>query len=361
MDFPPLSLVFIAGIGAAVFGAAGILGIPRKHESHYLMLALLLLVAIGMLPPAILSATEMNQIPIWIAPFVASQWALGPILFAYFRNLINNQNGSKNRETSLQSVFPHALLPGCALLLSLFLVFGGGGILQTNPGFNPEGDAKSLIQWLATTSPGLLLIYTLLSIRQVMNDLPGRAGAVGLLILLAMDSTLILVSSFMGWVEVSLVGNAVAVILLIFFGFLLLKQPFIQGLRIVGRSNSQFKLPAPAELKAMQEHLAQLLESERIFLDEDLDQRRLAEMMEINEKQLRGLVQHIYGVGFLDLLRRYRISEAKRLLLEQPDRSILSITYASGFNSRSVFYEAFRKETGQTPSQFRKKSTGSLS
>ena len=145
------------------------------------------------------------------------------------------------------------------------------------------------------------------------------------------------------------------------FGFLLLKQPFIQGLRIVGRSNSQFKLPAPAELKAMQEHLAQLLESERIFLDEDLDQRRLAEMMEINEKQLRGLVQHIYGVGFLDLLRRYRISEAKRLLLEQPDRSILSITYASGFNSRSVFYEAFRKETGQTPSQFRKKSTGSLS
>ena len=366
MDFPPLTLVFIAGIGAALFGAAGILGIPQKQESHYLMVALLLLVALGMLPPAILSASEMNHLPGWVYPIVASQWALGPLLFLFFNTLINNRKGSRNPGTSLKSGISHALLPGCALFLAVFLVFGGdpengGGSLRANFGANPQAETTDLMSWLATTSPALLLIYTLLSIRLLRNGLPGRSGPLGFLILLALDSALILASSILGWLEVSLAGNAIAVILLILFGFLLLKQPLIQGLRIVGRSSSQFIVPGPSELNTLQEDLAHLLESEKIYLDEDLVRRRFAEMMEISEKQLGGLVQHIYGVGFLDLLRRYRISEAKRLLLEQPDRSILSITYASGFNSRSVFYEAFRKETGQTPSQFRKNSTGSLS
>lgn len=51
-------------------------------------------------------------------------------------------------------------------------------------------------------------------------------------------------------------------------------------------------------------------------------------------------------------LRRVRVERAKRLLTETND-PITNIVFACGFNSRQVFCNIFRRETGMTPSEFR--------
>ncbi|MDJ1009110.1 MAG: helix-turn-helix domain-containing protein [Paracoccaceae bacterium] len=51
-------------------------------------------------------------------------------------------------------------------------------------------------------------------------------------------------------------------------------------------------------------------------------------------------------------LTRVRISHAKMLLSYQ-DRKILMIALDCGFQSQSAFYEAFKRETGVTPAEFR--------
>ncbi|WP_376786417.1 helix-turn-helix domain-containing protein [Chryseobacterium arthrosphaerae] len=42
------------------------------------------------------------------------------------------------------------------------------------------------------------------------------------------------------------------------------------------------------------------------------------------------------------------------MLKDQPQLTVLEILYEVGFNSRSSFYTAFKKETGVNPTDYRK-------
>ncbi|MEL7213502.1 MAG: helix-turn-helix transcriptional regulator [Pseudomonadota bacterium] len=57
--------------------------------------------------------------------------------------------------------------------------------------------------------------------------------------------------------------------------------------------------------------------------------------------------------NFFDLVNSWRIKEAIERL-DKTDETILVIAYDVGFNSRSAFYKAFKRETGKTPSELRK-------
>ncbi|MEX0363451.1 MAG: helix-turn-helix domain-containing protein, partial [Allomuricauda sp.] len=45
--------------------------------------------------------------------------------------------------------------------------------------------------------------------------------------------------------------------------------------------------------------------------------------------------------------------EAKDLLLNHPFLSVKAVMYEVGFNSKTSFYSAFKKETGVSPNDFR--------
>lgn len=57
--------------------------------------------------------------------------------------------------------------------------------------------------------------------------------------------------------------------------------------------------------------------------------------------------------SFFDYVNRWRIKDAVEQLTST-DETILVICYDVGFNSRSAFYKAFKRETGKTPSDLRK-------
>ncbi|OAN92539.1 hypothetical protein A8B74_18320 [Sulfitobacter geojensis] len=59
------------------------------------------------------------------------------------------------------------------------------------------------------------------------------------------------------------------------------------------------------------------------------------------------------GKSFFELVNGWRIKDAVTQLTTT-DATILVIAYDVGFNSRSAFYKAFRRETGKTPSDLRK-------
>jgi AraC-like DNA-binding protein len=77
-------------------------------------------------------------------------------------------------------------------------------------------------------------------------------------------------------------------------------------------------------------------------------------MLSITTHQLSEFLNKQMHISFNYYINRYRVEEAIDLLQEQPERSITSICFSVGFNSKSAFYEAFAKFVCISPAKYRK-------
>ncbi|MET0010111.1 MAG: helix-turn-helix domain-containing protein [Candidatus Thiodiazotropha sp. 6PLUC9] len=103
------------------------------------------------------------------------------------------------------------------------------------------------------------------------------------------------------------------------------------------------------------QELQQHMDQERAYLDSKLTLPQLASQLSISANYLSQVINEQSGYNFFDFINRYRVEEAKRSLTSHSDQgNVLSIALDSGFNSKSAFYTAFKRHTGQTPSQYRK-------
>ena len=96
------------------------------------------------------------------------------------------------------------------------------------------------------------------------------------------------------------------------------------------------------------------METERLFLDNELGLPELAKEMYISSHDLSYLLNEGFGMNFFQFINTYRVNEAKQLMLSDKHRhlNLLGIAYSAGFNSKTTFNTAFKKETGLSPSQF---------
>lgn len=102
--------------------------------------------------------------------------------------------------------------------------------------------------------------------------------------------------------------------------------------------------------------LLKLMEQEKPYLDADLTAEMLAEMLGVSRKSLSQVINQEFHVNFKNFVNKYRIEEAQRKLTDprEQDFVLLKIAMDCGFNSKSVFNDAFKKFTGMSPSQYRK-------
>jgi AraC-like DNA-binding protein len=99
------------------------------------------------------------------------------------------------------------------------------------------------------------------------------------------------------------------------------------------------------------------LGEEGIYKRSDLSLRMLSEALNESPHYVSQVISQELNTSFYELVNRYRIEQAKRMLRESPQESVLSIAMTVGFNSKSAFHAAFRRCTGARPSDFRESST----
>ncbi|MDV6236656.1 helix-turn-helix domain-containing protein [Leptospira ellisii] len=109
-------------------------------------------------------------------------------------------------------------------------------------------------------------------------------------------------------------------------------------------------------LDAIRLRLRELMEEERSYRDEELRMLDLAEKLLITPHQLSRILNESYGKNFNEFVNGYRVEEAKKILLEEPKKTILSIGFEVGFNTKSTFNAQFLKIAGMTPAEWRKKN-----
>lgn len=82
----------------------------------------------------------------------------------------------------------------------------------------------------------------------------------------------------------------------------------------------------------------------------------LATAINISERHASRHIKRLFGINFSAKLLEYRLQQAKFQLV-YTDKEISTIATDCGFQSPTYFAYSFRKETGITPSEFRKKNS----
>ncbi len=101
--------------------------------------------------------------------------------------------------------------------------------------------------------------------------------------------------------------------------------------------------------------VAEFMHRNQPFLDSTLSLSQLAHQLKLSPHDLSAIINNGFQQNFFTFISEYRIEHAKKLLAMPEDkRTILDIMYSSGFNSKSVFNTAFKKQTGLTPSEYRR-------
>ncbi len=100
--------------------------------------------------------------------------------------------------------------------------------------------------------------------------------------------------------------------------------------------------------------LTDLMEKEKLFAEENISLLELADELSISSHQLSRFLNEQMNMSFYSFINYHRVKEAITIFTADKDKTVLSIAYEVGFNSKSSFYGAFFKFTGKTPNQYKK-------
>ncbi|WBX70401.1 helix-turn-helix domain-containing protein [Tenacibaculum retecalamus] len=106
------------------------------------------------------------------------------------------------------------------------------------------------------------------------------------------------------------------------------------------------------------EKIEQYFLNQKEYLKPDLTIADVSKCINEHPKRVSLAINIVTKKNFKSYINSYRIEEAKRLLKDNStsNYSIEGIGLEVGFKSKSVFYNAFKKETGLTPINFKNQS-----
>lgn len=98
-----------------------------------------------------------------------------------------------------------------------------------------------------------------------------------------------------------------------------------------------------------------LCKDQHIYTDSTLNREKVAEKLGISAGYVSQIVNTITGDNFAHYINQYRVEAVKEMILnpEYENYTLLTIGLESGFTSKTTFYNAFKKVTGQTPNEYK--------
>ncbi len=171
--------------------------------------------------------------------------------------------------------------------------------------------------------------------------------------LLMLGAGIALNAGYSGWfyqVYAAFIGLALIAITIVLVGYPELLAEFSEAARATYAKTTLSGIPVNEKLG----ELKRLMETDKLYQDERLSLSMLANQLDLSSHQLSELINTQFGHGFSHYIRQQRVDEAKRLLIEQRDDSVLSVGMSVGFKTQSNFYTAFRSLVGVTPGAYRK-------
>lgn len=207
----------------------------------------------------------------------------------------------------------------------------------------------------------LTFIYFLIMLRLALTVLKSEAIRTQVLILLAaffstLVSIVLLSLGFMlGSDHMLLIGGMIITIINICVFLSNMRYPNFYRIieNEIKKNRYERSLLKGLDAEVIFDRLMDLMGTENIYKDFELSLESLAQMLSITPHQLSQFMNERLNTNFRNYVNSYRIEEAKKILINESDKNILTICYDVGFNSKSTFNTCFKKYTSKTPSEFR--------
>lgn len=196
-----------------------------------------------------------------------------------------------------------------------------------------------LFVWLITALAGLLLNY----------DISSTMSAVALFATFIIHWT-----AYIGIYKYKLAKNKDAV-----YNFLnndlAISYPNLQT--VENSTPQEYKESITADNLYFQK-LELLCKEQHIYTDSTLNREKVAEKLGISAGYVSQIVNTITGDNFAHYINQYRVEAVKEMISdpEYENYNLLTMGLESGFTSKTTFYNAFKKVTGQTPNEYKNSS-----
>jgi len=326
----------------------------------------------------LVTGTLMSELLIWnshlqaltshsrIAPMVVSACLLleGPTLYLYLRTL---SHGTK----LWQYVNALHLLPAviCVAIISVFNITTEDWLPAHWLNTPPNTYLAVLFIWaLFKSLPAAYVIACFYAEHRLRCEMKQMYSSISRWELMAVDILLVgfflrwcwsfigyLLSSHLSSEANELIGNvsdyltAILLNVLFVFGFVDRRQ-----LINVQSSEENAKTSALEIPKEKIEAIESGINTQKLHLDSEINLKNFADQVGLRPRDVSHIIKSHYHSNFFEFVNRFRIEEAKRLLMDDECKDvILQIVYKSGFNSPSAFHRFFKRVEGITPSQYR--------
>ena len=106
-----------------------------------------------------------------------------------------------------------------------------------------------------------------------------------------------------------------------------------------------------SEVAQVLAQLEELMNDEEVITDSNLSLRSLAEMVAIHPNRLSWVLNQQIGKNFNEYVNEFRLEIFKEKALDKRNShlTLLGLAYESGFSSKSVFNDYFKRTTNSTP------------
>lgn len=143
--------------------------------------------------------------------------------------------------------------------------------------------------------------------------------------------------------------------------YLILRREFVPATTapMVATPAKYARSPLPAaHVARIRQKLTAAFRERQLHHDSLLSLDTLSRAVGEKPHYVSQVINHDLEDTYFDLVNRHRIEDAQRLLRDEPNQTVLEIAFAVGFNAKSTFNTAFRRQTGMTPREYRAKTSG---
>jgi AraC-like DNA-binding protein len=382
-----MSFVLVAGAFQGLLLSIALLRKNHKNEKANRWLATFIFIFVALTISDVLDRTiEYHNNGALLHLFDWMIFLLGPLMLMYVKEMTGEKKeiGAKLLLHLIPSLF--FLL----LLLPIYFMPSNVKIKLAIDDLTPQKDISSnVLSLIIFTQMGIYILWGFAILRRYSRRLKEHYSELGqrnlrwLKTILAINMALWILSLLQIFTSsgvVSVLNDLAFPIVVYVFGYLGLAQADLEPVRATIAEDVEIKVATSKQNDAvpctnpdplrdryarsgltadrameLKNDLDILMIQKKPYLESDLNLRELADRLEVFPHHLSQLLNEHYGQNFFDYINSYRAEEVKNMLSNprQKDESILSIAFTCGFNSKATFNSFFKKQTGQTPRQFR--------